>query len=102
MNSREDLAERIGQSVGTVRALEEELHRLKWVDQVNALVAALPLSAEELLIAMGVNLSAPAAGRLPRQLLEDLAALPPDQVAAIALLARSSVAAGNSAPRKDR
>ena len=99
MHSRDELAARIGQSAGTVRSLEEELHQLRWVEQVNALVSALPLSAEELLMAMGVNLSVPAAGRIPRQLLEDLAALPPDQLAAIATLARSSVAAANP-PRR--
>lgn len=70
-----DLAERIGKSVTTVRRLEAEETEPS-VEQINALVAALPISAEEILRAMGVNLSLPLAAKLPRRLVELLAVQP--------------------------
>lgn len=72
-----DLAERIGKSVTTVRRLESE-ETEPGVEHINALVAALPISAETLLQAMGVNLSLPIAARIPRRLVELLASLPMD------------------------
>lgn len=67
----DQLAERIGQSVTTVRRLENEVTEPS-VRQINALVSALPLSAEELLRGMGISLNPPAASRLPQKLVKDL------------------------------
>lgn len=65
------LAARIGRSPSTVRRIESEETEPS-VEQINALVAALPLSAEELLRAMGVTLNTPAAAKLPRDVVNDL------------------------------
>lgn len=81
-----DLADKIGQSDTTVRRLESEAIEPS-VAQVNALVTALPISAEELLRAMGVHLSLPIAARIPRRLAELLADQPDEnQQALIALI----------------
>lgn len=74
-----DLADRIGQSPATVYRLEAEETEPS-VDQVNRLVANLPISAEELVAAMGVNLNAPSALRLPKQLLDGLQQLNEDNL----------------------
>ena len=69
------LARDIGQSVSTVRRLESEETEPD-VEQINALVSSLPLSAEDLLVAMGLKLTLPLAARIPYQLAELLAAMP--------------------------
>lgn len=74
----EQLADALGQSVSTVRRIERGDGELK-IAQVNALTAALPLSAEELLRAMGYHLSPPASSRIPRPLLEELLARGPEE-----------------------
>jgi len=77
-----ELASRIGQSITTVRRLESEAVEPS-VAQVNALTAALPISAEQLLLAMGVHLNPPAAAKLPRQIVEALLPLGPDDLLVI-------------------
>jgi len=72
------LAERIARKPSTVRRLESEETEPS-VEQINALVAALPISAEELLRLMGVSLTLPAAARLPKALVDELAGLTPEQ-----------------------
>lgn len=89
---REDLAQRIGQSAGTVRRLEENEAVLKWVDQVNALVRALPVSAEELLIAAGVQMNVPAATKLPKTLVDILLKLDPEALQTVEHAARAQLA----------
>lgn len=89
------LAERIGQSDTTVRRLEAEETEPS-VKQINALVAALPISAEALLKAMGVNLSLPLAAKLPRRLVELLAESPPENHQALIVLIEGIAKAGAS------
>lgn len=84
----EDLAERIGQSPATVRRLESEFTEPS-VKQINALVTALPLSAEELLRNMGVSLNPPAATRLPREMVADLLELTPDGLVVVQRIAHA-------------
>ena len=62
-----ELAEKVGVDRTIVSKVERERISLT-VAQVNALVQALPISAEQLLRAMGVHLTPPAAARLPREL----------------------------------
>ncbi len=50
------------------------------VAQVNTLVRELPISAEELLRAMGYRFNPPAAARLPRRLIDLLLLLPPERI----------------------
>jgi transcriptional regulator with XRE-family HTH domain len=78
----EQLAERLGRAPSTVRRIEAESVEPS-VAQINILVAALPLSAEGLLRAMGVHLTPPAAARLPRRLVQALLAMPPQRLAAL-------------------
>lgn len=77
--TQQELAERLHRKSKTsVIALENEDQRPS-VEDINVLTASLPLSAEVLLTAMGVHLSAPLAARLERPLLERLIALRPEQ-----------------------
>lgn len=87
------LAERLNRTPTTVRRILAEETEPS-VEQINALVAALPISAEELLRAMGVNLTLPAAARLPRQLVDALAKLTPDQQQVILTLVNHLAKAG--------
>lgn len=87
------LATRIGQSASTIRRLESGGTEPS-VEQINALVAALPISAEELLSAMGVHLSLPLAARLPRQLVDLLGDLTPEQHETLIRLLRDLRAMG--------
>ena len=64
-----ELAEKVGVDRTIVSKVERERISLT-VAQVNALVQALPISAEQLLRAMGVHLTPPAAARLPRELVD--------------------------------
>jgi transcriptional regulator with XRE-family HTH domain len=81
------LADRIARKPSTVRRLEAEETEPS-VEQINALVAALPISAEELLRLMGVSLTLPAAARLPKALVDELVALSPAQQQVILALVR--------------
>ena len=70
-------------------------------DQINALVSVLHISTEELLRKMGVNISPPAAARLPRTLVDDLLALDAEQMEVAMRLAhalRHSHAAPSARP----
>src|SRR5690349_8915282 len=82
----EALGERIGQSGTTVRRIEKEETEPS-VDQINALVSALPISAEQLLAGMGVRLSLPLAARVPRQLLEQAVDLDGEHMESLVLTA---------------
>lgn len=82
-----ELAERIGTSASTISNLEREQHPPTVPDQVNALAAALPLSTETLLRAMGVTLTSPAAARLPKRLIDALLQLDQETLAGLTLLA---------------
>ena len=71
----EQLTERLGRrSKSLVYRLESEAQEPTAAD-INALTATLPLSAEELLKAMGIHMTAPAAAKLPRHLVEVLVEL---------------------------
>lgn len=94
----EQLAERLGRSVSTIRRLENERTEPS-VEQINALVAALPISTEELLRAMGVHLSPPAAARLPRDLIEALLEMSPEQHRALLDFVRPLPPATNGSRR---
>lgn len=72
------LADRLGVDRTIVSRMEGGKKR-PTLDQVNALVAALPLSAEELLRSMGVHLNSPAASKLPKGLVDRLLPLGPDK-----------------------
>lgn len=91
------LATRVGQSPSTIRRLESGDTEPS-VEQGNALVAALPISAEELLSAMGVHLSLPPAARLPRQLVDLLGDLNPEQFETLIRLLRERRRAGHPVP----
>lgn len=84
----EQLADRIGQSVSTVRRLEAGRGGLT-IEQCNALVSVLPLSADALLHAAGANLNPPAAARLPRALVLALLDLDTADLVAIERTARA-------------
>lgn len=56
------------------------------VDLINQLIDVLPLSAEELLLAMGVRLQTRDVDRLPRRLIDALLALEPERLDALAVL----------------
>ena len=90
------LADRIGQSDTTVRRLEAEETEPS-VKQINALVAALPISAEALLKAMGVHLSLPLAATLPRELVESFPQLSPDARQALTVLTALAATGASSA-----
>lgn len=75
--SPDELAQRLGRGKSVVYRLESEEQEPS-VAQINALVAALPISAEELLRAMGVALNVPAASKLPKTLVDVLTQLEPE------------------------
>lgn len=79
----EELARRLGKRSKTIVYKLESEQQEPTADQVNALAAALPLSVEQLLKAMGVALTPPAAARLPRRLVQALLAMPPQRLAAL-------------------
>lgn len=83
--SVEELAERLDRSVSTVRRMESEGVEPS-VAQVNILVATLPLSAEQLLRAMGVQFTPSAVSRLPQELVRALLEATPEQLAAVSML----------------
>lgn len=81
-----DLAERVSVSTTTVSNWERE-ESVPNADQVNALVLALRLSAEELLRMLGYQLTPPAAARLPRELVSALLAMDEETLRGVTLLA---------------
>ena len=81
----EELAERLGKGKAIVYRWEAELQE-PTIEQVNKLVSVLPLSTEQLLVAMGANLSPRAAANLPRPLINKLLALSPERLHALAEL----------------
>lgn len=89
--SRTDLAKRIGRSAATVQRIEEEKTEPS-VEQINRLVAALPLSVEDILAAMGVNIVPTDAARLPRRLVETVLQLDPEHLRALEFQARALLA----------
>jgi transcriptional regulator with XRE-family HTH domain len=84
----EQLAERLGRKSKSVVYRIEAEDQEPSVEQINAIVSTLPLSAEELLRAMGVLLNPPAAARLPRGLVDSILALPPEEWPHLERLAR--------------
>ena len=91
-----DLAARLGlRSRASVYAIEkgEQMPSLK---QITLLVSALPISAEELLRACGVPLNPPAAAKLPRDLVDVLLQLGPDQRRIVLRVARGLLAEDRS------
>lgn len=77
--TQDELAERLKVSRGTVWRWESGTAAPLIPDQFNDVVGALGLSAEESLRLLGVKLYAPAVTRLPRELLDLLVELTPDQ-----------------------
>lgn len=62
------------------------------IPQANSLIAVLPLSAERFFVALGANLTPPAAARLPRGMVEAILALPPEDWYLVERLARGLLA----------
>lgn len=88
--TQQQLADKLGVERTAVTKWETQ-GRLPDVHHINALVAALPVSAESLLEAMGVKLSSPPVTKLPPLLVRDLLSLPPEDLANVAgLVARLS------------
>lgn len=84
-----DLAARLGlKSRASIYAMESG-QQMPSVKQINALVSVLPLSAEELLRAMGVNLIAPAASKIPKTLVDVLIQLEPEYQRHVEVAAQS-------------
>lgn len=87
-----ELAERMQTSATTISNLERE-QSMPSVEQVNALVIALHISPEQLLGAMGVRLTPPAAARLPRSLVMSLLSLDPVVLQGVTLLVEQAALA---------
>lgn len=98
--TQEELAERLRVSPTTVSNWERLNRPDPDKEQVNDLVAALGLSAEQLLTMMGYRLTPPAAARLPRQLVLALLTLRADELALLQRLARGLAA--SQEPGDDR
>lgn len=85
------VAERVGRSVSTVRRWEDGEDKPS-IDSINTLVSILPLSAEELVLAMGLNLNPPPIARLPRALVDALVRLGPADQRQVLRIARGLAA----------
>jgi len=72
-----ELAERLGRTKGIVYRLESEEQEPD-VATINKLISILGISAEQLLVALGVHLNPTAAALLPKQLVERWPSLHPD------------------------
>lgn len=81
--TQDELAERLKVSRGTVWRWESGTGAPLIPDQFNDLIGALGMSAEESLRQLGVKLYPPAFTKLPRDLIDDLVTLPPDQIEAL-------------------
>jgi len=83
--TQDEVGSRVGVSASTLSRWENELGppEIKYIDK---LVLALGLSPEELLQAMGISMTPTLAARLPRELVLDLLAAPPEIRAAVQLL----------------
>ncbi len=79
--SQDELAERLGVSASTISNMENSHHRPTIPKNFNALVLALGLSPEELLRAMGVEMTPAPTTRLPRGLVRAAIQLPPARLA---------------------
>ncbi len=99
--SQPDLADRVGTSITTVSHWETGKTR-PGVEDVNQLASALQLSPEQLLIAMGVVLSPMPEARLPRDIVDALRILSPEQMEAARLVLRGLASLPASRPEKDR
>lgn len=76
------LAQRVKKGISTIKRWEASENKPK-LDDFNLLVAALPLSGDKLLLAMGYRLSPPEAALLPTKLLEAAARLSPRRLATL-------------------
>lgn len=92
-----ELAERTGETVTTVSNWETERVRPS-IEQGNAIIVALGLSAERYWQACGALLTPPTVARLPRTLLEKLLALPPEKLRSLEDILPESATDG--APRR--
>ena len=75
-----ELAERLNVSTAKISRWENSSRHKPGIDDINALVRLLPLSADILVGRMGLELSPPSASRLPRILLDQLLAMPPERL----------------------
>lgn len=89
--SPEQLAERLGRSSKSIVYRLEAEEQEPSADDINVLTSALPMSAEELLRAMGVFLTAPAAAKLPRSLTDLLVQLGPEYLRNVERAARGQL-----------
>lgn len=83
--NQETLADRLSVSIATISNLEREVSSPN-PDQFNRLVLVLGLSPETLLDKMGYQLSPPGAARLPRNLVQALLRMTPDELDALSVL----------------
>lgn len=96
-----ELAERMNASTGKISRWENDSRHKPGIDDINRLSTLLPISADVLIQALGINLSPPAASRLPRELLEDLLALDPGSLSIVAEVAAALLSHhGNSGGRR--
>lgn len=100
--TQRELADRMGTSESTVSNLEREQHPPTVPDQVNDLVLALNLSAEELLSEMGVRMAPASASRLPQPLVERLLKLSHEQWEALMRILPPLDGADDADPPKRR
>lgn len=89
--SEESLAALLGKSKHIVYRFEAELQEPSF-DQVGVLLTNLPLTAQELLKGLGLDLSLPAGGRIPRPLLDLLAQLDAESQLAVERVAQGQLA----------
>lgn len=84
--SQKQLAERLKTSESTVSHFENEQNAPTVPDAVNALVLALNLSPEELLMGMGVRMAPGQSHRLPAALVRKLLTLTPEQLDSLTMI----------------
>lgn len=83
-----ELAERLRVSTAKISRWENSSRHKPGIDDINALVALLPLSADTLIEQMGLHLTPPPANRLPKILLDTLLAMPPERLHSLIELLR--------------
>lgn len=82
----EELGRKLGRTKGIVYRLEAEEQEPN-AEQVNRLAAALPISVEQILSAMGIHMTPFDAAKLPRPLIEALLRLRPEELAVVTRVA---------------
>lgn len=90
-----ELAERLGTSTGTISRWENSSSTKPGIDQINALCTLLGIPIEPFVRDLGLNLSPPIAGRLPRELLLAMLEVPPQELAGLTQLLMRAAGLGS-------